>query len=79
MDSERKEGSAISPVSQLERLEVCTGLSGVSAIGSINLDFKDPMQEFKEFLSQEGTVKQFQEQGACCEQPVVRHVGTALE
>lgn len=78
-DSERKEGSTIHPILQPDRLEACTGSSWISAIGSVNPDFRDPMQEFKEFLSQEGTVKQFQEQGACCEQLVIRHVGTALE
>lgn len=79
MDSERKEGSAISPVLQPERLETCTGSSRISAIGSLDSDFRDPMQEFKEFLPQEGTVKQFQEQGVRCEEPVIRHVETALE
>jgi len=79
MDSEGKEGSAISPVSQPGRLQACTGSAGISAIGSVDPDVRDSMNEFKEFLPEEGTVKQFQEQGACCEQPVIRHVGAVLE
>ena len=47
MDSEKKEGSATSPVLQPERLEACTGSTRISAIGSVDLDFRTPCRNLQ--------------------------------